>query len=320
MFKVIDLPPEGKPVETSGPANVRPPPAGTVRWIDLVGPDPDSLTLLRERFQFHPLALADCAHFQAQSKIEEYDGFLFIVLHTLTASPDDASAVRIHELHAFLTQDTLVTVHDDPLAAHEQTWNRAAADRSALAPGPSWALYVTADVMVDAIFPVIEQIAAELEELEETLLVRRVRRDPLRIFRIKRTLLTMRRVIRPLRDAIATLTRRGDPRIGERAAIYFRDVHDHVIRCAESIEEAIALTSNAMEAYHYAVAQRTNEIIKRLTVMSAIFLPLTFITGFWGQNFAALPFDRESYLWLTLASMVIVPGGLFLWFTRKGWV
>jgi magnesium transporter len=320
VFKVIDLPKEGKPQEHIGTDHVVPPPPGMVRWVDLVATDQASLDLLRDRFGFHPLALEDCASFELMSKIEEYPDFLFVVLHTFTACEGDPSDIQIHEVHAFVTESTLVTVHDNPVPAAQQAWTKALSGPEVLARGPCWALYLTADVMVDAIFPLLAAIAAELEEVEEALISREEERDLTRIFQVKRALVNMRRVIRPLRDAIATLSRRGDPRIRERTALYFRDVYDHVLRCAETIEEDLALATHAMDAHQLTSANKTNDVMRRLTMLSAIFLPLTFITGFWGQNFTGLPFERDVYLIVMLAGMVVLPLSFLGWFVWKKWL
>ena len=320
MFKVIDLAPEGKPEESVDIARVAPPAKGTIRWIDLVGTDRAALDLLRERFGFHHLALDDCAHFQMRSKIEEYDGFLFVVLHTFTADPKVAQGVQVHEVHAFLTDDTLVTVHDNPLPAQQQVWARALEDAAMLRRGPCWALYMTADVMVDAVFPLLEQMGDELERVEQALFARPRKRELQQIFRIKRSLVVMRRVAMTLRDAVGSLSRRGDPRVRERTALYFRDVHDHVLRCDEEIDEDLLLASNAMEAYRSAVTNRANDVMKSLTIMSAIFLPLSFIVGFWGQNFRDLPIGSHMQFWIMMGMIFSFPVGLLWWFKAKGWL
>ena len=116
MFKVIDLPAEGKPEECEDLARVAPPREGILRWIDIIEPGKDALDLLRQRFDFHPLALEDCATFELRSKFEEYGDHLFIVLHAFTAASDDPTFIQIHEVHAFLAERYLVTVHDNPLA------------------------------------------------------------------------------------------------------------------------------------------------------------------------------------------------------------
>lgn len=320
MFKVIDLGPEGK-LNASLDANlVCPPPPGGRRWIDVVEHDAEALEILRERFGFHPLAIEDCATFELRSKIDDYGDYLFLVLHTFTEAPNQHREIQVHEVHAFLSKDYLVTVHDNPVPATEQVWLRASTDPSVLQRGSCWALYMVLDTMVDATFPIVEHLTNELEAVEERVLEARDDGDPMEIFHVKRTLVAMRRVLRPLRDAIAILQRRGDDRFDERTLIHLRDVYDHVLRCAETVEEAREVADNVMAAHQSNVSNRTNDVMKQLTIFSAIFLPLGFITGFWGQNFADLPLDHPAVMWGTLAFMVALPVALFFWFSRKKWL
>ncbi|HEU5061452.1 MAG TPA: magnesium transporter CorA family protein [Kofleriaceae bacterium] len=321
MFKVIDLTAEGKPEESEDLARVAPPRPGVVRWVDLIETDKGALELLRQRFEFHPLALEDCGTFELRSKFDEYGEYLFIVLHAFTAAPDDPIFIQIHEVHAFLSEHYLVTVHDNPLKATEVAWRRAASDPTVLQRGPAWAFYTVVDAMVDATFPVIENLVARVERVEEKVLTGSEPVDLSEIFSVRSTLVTMRRVLRPVRDTIAVLTRRADPPLSERTAMYFRDVHDHVMRCLESIEEAESLISNTIEANKAAIGTRSNEIMAKLTIFSAIFLPLGFIVGFWGQNFDSLPFHNEHLLWwLTVVPCAAVPVVLMIWFWWKDWV
>lgn len=130
----------------------------------------------------------------------------------------------------------------------------------------------------------------------------------------------MRRVMRPLRDTIGILHRRNDPRISPRTLLHLRDVSDHVARLADMIEETREVSVGVVANHQAFTAQKVNEIIRGLTIFSAIFLPLSFIVGFFGQNFDQLPFDSSVWLGLMLASLVLVPAGLTEWFRRNGWL
>jgi magnesium transporter len=135
----------------------------------------------------------------------------------------------------------------------------------------------------------------------------------------------MRKVLSPQRDAFALLARRGDPRVGERTTLYLRDVYDHLVRINESIEANRDLLGNALDAYLSAVSQRTNEIMKYLTIMSAVFLPLSFVVGFFGQNFDNLPYFREwvhsdRLMWGMIATCLGLPAAMLAWFRHKGWL
>jgi len=321
VFKVIDLGPEGKPEESEDASRVAPPPAGTVRWIDLVRGDAASLDLLRSRFQFHPLALEDCATFEMRSKVDEYGDHLFIVFHTFTRAPEDPTYIQVHEVHAFLGESYLVTVHDNPVPATEEIWRRAASDPRVLGRGPSWALYCTVDAMIDATFPVLESLMEKVESVEEQVLSGGWRRGLGEVFSVRSTLVSMRRIMRPARDVVAILSRRTEAPLSERTALHFRDVQDHVLRCLETIEEADHLITNTIDAHRSALANRQNEIMAKLTIFSAVFLPLGFIVGFWGQNFDALPFHSSTIMAvLSLGLCATVPIVLIVWFWWKRWL
>lgn len=319
MFRVIDLPPSGTPEESTGLDRACPPPEGTFRWIDLLEWDDESLAVLGDRFGFHPLELEDCASFELHSKLEEYPDHLFVVLHAFTEVPDQPFEIDIHEIHAFVNDNYLVTVHDKPVASTEDVWKRATGDPRVLR-SPGWALHATADAMVDAIFPLLGKIADELERIETTVLASPDEEELSKIFQLRSTLVTMRRVVRPLRDVIGMLSRRKSAPLSKRTALYFRDVHDHVLRCVETIEEAQGLVESAMDAYQSAVTNRTNDIMARLTIFSVIFLPLGFLTGFWGQNFTDLPLSNGFIFYGTMAITLGLPLGLLIWFRRKGWL
>lgn len=323
MFHVIDLGPDGKVVASEGPERAAPPPPGTVRWIDLVEPDPAQLEHLRARFELHPLAIEDCATFGLQSKINDYDRYLFVVIHSFTADPTDPLEIQVHEIHAFVSESYIITVHDNPLPSHEVVWARAAADKATLERGPSWILYKHIDAMVEATEPIVLRIRDELDDLEWTAIEQTGYAGTLdlqKVFRIKRTSVAMRRVMRPLRDTIGILHRRNDPRISPRTLLHLRDVSDHVARLADMIEETREVSVGVVANHQAFTAQKVNEIIRGLTIFSAIFLPLSFIVGFFGQNFDQLPFDSSVWLGLMLTSLVLVPAGLMEWFRRNGWL
>jgi magnesium transporter len=150
-------------------------------------------------------------------------------------------------------------------------------------------------------------------------------RDLQRIFALKHHLVSMRKVLSPQRDVLGLLAKRGDPRIDEHTAVYLRDVYDHLVRINESIEANRDLLGNALDAYLSAVGQRTNEIVKYLTIMSAVFLPLAFVVGFFGQNFDNLPLIRDwvhsdRLMWGMFGLCLALPVGMLAWFKRKGWL
>jgi magnesium transporter len=320
MFRILDLDPAtGAPVPRTDADALAPPPPGVIRWIDLVEPDHDLLELLRQRFDLDPLAVADCREFGLHPKLEDFERYIFLVVHTFTAARDDALGIQIHEIHAFLGETYLITVHDQPVPAQELVWNKAALDRGVLGRGSSWALYLSIEKMVEATEPLVERIDEELEKLELAIIEEDQAADPKRAFRIKRSAVAMRRVLRPLRDTLRILHRRGDPRMTERATRYLRDLADVVIRLTERVEEVAESADSVQSTYQALQATKSTDLMKNLTIFSAVFLPLGVIVGFWGQNFEGLPYDSNVWLGITLAALAAVPAGLLEWF-RRNWI
>jgi magnesium transporter len=320
MFRVLEVGPNGPAVITAGPDNVGPPPEGTIRWIDLEKQDDALLHVLAERFNFHPLTLEDCAHFDQRPKVEEYGDYLFLVTHGFRVTDSDAQPLASLELHSFLGDRYLVTVHAEPIPALDAVWNRLKGEPSLVRRGVDFVSYLVTDAIVDSFFPLLDEIAEELENIEDEILDRSKRVQLSDIFRIKRTLVQLRKVLSPQRDVFGILAKRGDGWIDPHTAIYFRDVYDHVLRIHEWVEGTRDLVGNALDAYLWSESQRTNEIMKRLTLLSAVFMPLTFITGFFGQNFADLPFASTPLFVAMLAGCAFVPAAMAYFFLRSKWL
>jgi magnesium transporter len=319
MLRTLELPEHGPVRASQALEAVRPPPAGGFVWVDLAAPDEAMLKLLGERFGFHPLALEDCAHADQRPKAEEYGDHLFVVTQSFQCPHDNLEELRWFELHVFLGENYLVTVHDGTIPGLEQVWRRVELDRDVFQKGMDFLYYLLVDRLVDDNFPILDRIADQLELIEDAVLTHPDRNDLARIFSLKQRLVLMRKVLSPQRDVIGLLARRGDPRVSEKTARYFRDVYDHLARAVESIEANRDLLGNALDAYHSAMSQRTNEIMKALAILSAVFMPLTFITGFFGQNFEHLPFGSDALMWAMLVSLFLCPLGLLMWFKSRRW-
>jgi magnesium transporter len=324
MFRVLEFR-AGRVGSSEGPDRVGPPPEGASRWIDLRAPDPQELELLRQRFDFHPLTIEDCSHLDQRPKVEEFRDYTFIVTQGFACEQEQVRDLALVELHAFLGERFLVTVRAGDIASLDQTWSRVTTEPGLIERGVDFVYYLVADGLVDATFPILDRIADELDEIEDAVLDAPGRDDLQRIFDLKRHLVVLRRVLSPQRDVLGLLTRRGDARIAERTAVYLRDVYDHLVRINEAIEVNRDLLGNALDAYRSAVAQRTNDVMKRLTILSAIFLPLAFVVGFFGQNFANLAgvdawVDSDGLMWTMVALCVGVPIAMLAWFRSRDWL
>jgi magnesium transporter len=289
------------------------------KWIDVLHPTEEEMKQLGERYGLHKLAIEDCLHVDQRPKLEEYPNHQFIVLQGFTASPDNVCELTLHEHHFFLGPDWLISVHELPFDGLEQVRQRVRAEPQAtMERGVDFMLYLLADALVDRNFPVLDKFNDELEDLESAVFENPNPNQLQRIFELKRALVTLRRVLSPQRDVMGFLARRGIPNIQERAALYFRDVYDHLVRLYEQIDAGRDLVGNVMDGYLSMMANRTSEISKQLTIISTIFLPLAFITGFFGQNFEVL--SHKGFFWVMLVSVVGLPLVLVVWFKRKGWI
>jgi magnesium transporter len=164
-------------------------------------------------------------------------------------------------------------------------------------------------------------VADELEELQDELVLGRTNPEDLsRIFRLKHLLGSMRKVLCPQRDVMGVLMRHTGPHLTERTAHYLRDAYDHLVRISESIDTGRELLADAVDLHHTILSNRTNEIMKRLTILSAVFMPLTFVTGFFGQNFEHLPFKSDELMYAMLGACVLLPVSMLYWFKRSRWI
>jgi magnesium transporter len=332
-----------------------PPGSGIMRWVDVSEQTQADIDLLAQGFRFHPLALEDCLHFDQRPKLEEYAGaspYLFVVTHNFVVVPtplrapagasglldtensmhmprvlwaecrDRRIAVGVLETHAFIGQGFLVTVHDQISPSLATAWQKVMHDPQLMSRGTDFLYYLLADLLCDANFPVLEQLGDILDDMEEAIFDRPNRLDLHRIYSLRKTLVAMRRVLSPQRDVMGNLSRHGGlALIGDRTAPYFRDIYDHLTRIYESIEAGRDLLGNCVDAYMSAVAQRTNEIMKQLTILSSVLLPATFLSGLFGMNFEMMPFKSHGAFVFALALMfLVVPGGMFLWFRTRGWL
>jgi magnesium transporter len=328
VFRVVDLGPDGKLSVRENLEDVALPEEGTLRWVDLRGEE-KSLEKLRDEYSFHPLAIEDCRVFDQRPKLEEYKDHLFLVTQSFSSPESGGSGqhagLDLHELHAFLGRNYLVTVHSSHISALEQVRQRVIDNAPLLERGVDFVYYLIASRLVEENFPILDCVTDELEEIEDRVLSSPVRTDLNRIFELKRRLVLMRKVLSPQRDTMVMLARRGDPRVSERSSLYFRDVHDQLVRLNESIEANRDLLGNALDAYLSAVSNRTNEIMKYLTLLSAVFLPLAFIVGFFGQNFEDLPgmphwTQSDALMYLMFALCLATPLVMFIWFRVRRWL
>ena len=289
---------------------------GTFFWLDLDRPEAGDLEILRELFEFHPLALEDSWKFGQRPKLEEYEGHVFLVVYG--ASPD---ADRLVEVHCFYSERYLVTIHRDEApslaAVRERYERRGAVDE------PVRLLHAVVDGLVDSFFPTLTELDDRIDELEDTIFLRASDAQLQEIFAMKRLLVGMRKVVSPERDLFASLVATGVPGMSADDERYFRDVYDHLIRISDLIDTYRDLLTGAMDVYLSTVSNRLNAVMKQLAIIATVFMPLTFLTGFFGQNFPFLvrhiggwPAFLALGIALEVATLFVVLG----MFWRRGWL
>ncbi len=287
-------------------------------WLDLDQPEPDDFEILRDTFKFHPLAVEDSEHFDQRAKIEDYDDFVFLVVYG--ASSDDD---RLVEVHCFYSERFLVTVHRDDFPAFAEIRRRYQRRETAIEQ-PSLLLYRIVDGLVDSFFPILAEFDDRIDELENAIFVHVDDRQLQEIFRMKRLLVGMRKAVSPQRDAFASLM--GGiaqlPGLAEEDERYFRDVYDHLIRISDLIDSYRDLLTSAMDVYLSTVSNRLNGVMKQLAVIATIFLPLSWLTGFFGQNFGWLvgKVGRwQTFVGVGVGTELLTLLLLLAFFKRRGW-
>jgi magnesium transporter len=301
--------------------------AGAVFWVDVSDPGEAEYAMLGEDFGFHPLAVEDVAGHIQRPKLERYPGdaggrpYYYLVVH----GPDVETfrtRLRTDELDAFVSERYLVTIHDKEVKSPDGVMARAERNPGAvLALGIDVILHQILDRMVDLYGPILEGIQEEIDEIEE---LAAERPDPAllpRIAGVKRDLLTLRKIIGPERDVVAQLMRGDVPFVRETTRIYLRDVQDHLTRAVETIELYRDLLLGTRDVYMSGVSNSLNQIMKTLTTISVVALPLTVVTSFFGMNFDAIPgLHSVAGFWGAVAVMGAFVAGFLWWFRRKGWL
>lgn len=296
---------------------------GQFFWLDLDGTDAESSQLMLDGFGFHPLAVEDAEHFGQRPKVEDYDGFTYLVVHG--AQPGGPAATA--EMHVFCSERFVVTVHRGPCAALDDVRQRLRRHQAGqLSPPHISLLYLVVDELVDSFFPVLAAFDDDIDELEDAILAMPTEEQLGQLFAMKRTLVTLRKVVTPQRDMFARLLSGVSAIAGmtvedER---YFRDLYDHLIRISDLIDSYRDLLTGAMDTHISTVSNRLNVVMKQLAIIATVFLPLSFLTGFFGQNFSLLVnhliYPSWTFWVLGVGSEVLAVFGLFVLFRRRGWL
>jgi magnesium transporter len=291
-----------------------------VLWVDLEAPTPEEAKLLGpDLFGFHPLAVEDCLHAASRPKVDDYEDYLYLVFH---AWSKEGEVVRLEEVDFFLGKHYLVTHHTEPRTSVVGVADLVERDPAlAMGSGPDMILHAVLDRMVDRYTVVVDSLDERVDGLETSILENPSNAALREILAVKRELQGIFRAIRHQRDVVNSLAREGHPTISRKGRQYLRDVYDHVVRVHDTIEGLRDEVAGARDAYLSVVSNRMNEVMKALTIVSTLALPVILVTGVFGMNFDSIPLvHRPGGFWISASLMVAMGAGMYAWFRAKRWV
>ncbi len=286
-------------------------------WLDLEDTDDETLALLREVFKIHPLAVEDTMEFNQRPKVEDYDDFVSLVAYGALGLDEP-----LVEVHCFYAENFFVSVHrgeSPPVCAARQALTRVRTARRIVA------LYRLLDSLVDSMFPMLAALDERIDAVQDQIFANPTDDELAALFAMKRQLVDLRKIVTPQRDMMSAMLARvvalpGKTKETER---YLRDLYDHLIRISDMVDSYRDLLSGSLDAYMSVVSNRLNDVMKQLTIIATIFLPLSFLTGFFGQNFGWM-IDRigslTAFVGIGIGTEVVAVVALLTLFRTRGWM
>jgi magnesium transporter len=293
-----------------------------VLWVDFSNEPPETCLPILQSLGFHPLAIDDALQETHVPKLDDWGSYLYIVLNYLDVSTNgDTWETHVDELDIFLGANYIITHHDEPIQAVDQTWNSCDRDPRTLQEGADHLLYKITDYLVTEYMPIVDSI----DQIEDQVFDRPSPRTLEKLFALKRVLLAMRRILLPQREVLNKLARDDYQVIDRKDRIFFRDIYDHLVRLHDLNESLRDLVGGALDTYLSVVNNRMNEVMKTLTLITTLFMPLAFVTGFFGMNFfeplgLLTGWTTNGVFYFTLATIVTLPMAMYIWMRRQTWV
>jgi len=295
-------------------------------WVDFHDePDASCERTLRDVFHFHPLAIDDALRESHVPKLDDWDSYLYIVLHALAFDPASEEQLSTRELDIFAGRNYLVTHRDQDIPPLERVWAACPHDERMMGKGAARLLYHLVDEIIAGHMPVVDAIDEEMERIEELILSASGPGTLPHVLRIKRALLHLRRIVAPQRETLNRLARDEFAVIEPDNRVYFRDVYDHLVRLYDIVEGIRDLAAGALDTYLSVINNRMNEVMKTFTLITTLFMPISFITGFFGMNFftASNPppaMTGRIALGALCAAIVLIPCLMYVWLKRRRWL
>jgi magnesium transporter len=297
------------------------PESGVAVWVDLSAPTPDESRILTDVFHFHELAIEDALAEIHQPKVESYGSYIYLILHAIDFRAKE-HAFRTQEVDFFLGSNYLVTMHNGTSRSIERIGEICTRSQHVLGEGAAGLMHRIIDGMVDHYRPEVDKLADRLDTLEKEVFQKPKSTLVKRILEFKRDVASLRRVVLPQRDSVMRLARREFSQISEPLSYRFRDVHDHLVRLADEAMYFQERISSLLDAHLSNVSNQLNGIMKVLTIISTVFMPLTVLTGMYGMNvhLPHLPGGETAQFWWIAGMMLAVIGAMLVFFRKQGWI
>ena len=285
-------------------------------WVDVSEPDEETLKALATHYPLHPLALEDMLHFPQRPKLDAYAENIFMVWVSPQLGAEQA--LVLSEIDVFLGADYLITSHHNHIKAIDDVAEDAC---GVVARGAAWTLHSILDQSVDEMFPIVDLVGEELDRIENELLAKVKDEQLQELYKVKRVMLSLHKVVGPERDVLRAMSRH-DQLVSQEAYLYLQDVGDHVARISDAIDTYRDVASSVMDIYLSAISNRLNVVMKQLTVVATIFMPLTLISGVYGMNLTKTMWPAPEWAWsfpAVIASFAVITIGMLFVFKRRGW-
>jgi magnesium transporter len=284
-------------------------------WVDFNEPNESEIELFRNYFKFHPLSLEDCIHSLNKPKLDYYEGYNFLILNALRRD-----VLGQIEVSLFVGKNYIITFHNETFNEMDEAWLRTLKDHHSWEKGPTYVAHQIFDKIVDQFFPAVYKIEDQLDSLNTNTQSKSIHKIIDEVFQIRGDLLKLRRIIYSMRDLLyRVLNSERLPDFMEHK-LYFSDIYDHLLKLSDMIESSRDITSDLRDSYISINSNRMNTNMMILTVITTIFIPLTFLAGIYGMNFDYMPELRWKYgYFIILGIMAFLGISMFFWFRRKGW-
>lgn len=297
-------------------------------WVNFESEPAETCFPVLQGFGFHPLAIDDALQEVHSPKLDDWGEYLYIVLNYMDITENNSRwETKLEELDIFLGANYIVGLHDTHVPVLEETWASCDRDPRVLENGADHLLYKIADNIVTGYMPIVEKIDEAIDQIEDQVFDRPSPQTLERLFALKRLLQAMRRILLPQREVLNKLARDEYKVIDPRDRIFFRDIYDHLVRLHDLNESLRDLVGGALDTYLSVVNNRMNDVMKTLTIITTLFMPLSFIAGVFGMNFfvpkpedAIWKLMQRSVFFVTAGALLITLVLIYLWMQRRTWV